>query len=246
MSGTPDRRRRLILDAVAALTALAHGERTVGAGTPGEHVEPDDFAEIVTHVLASVAANVGGVEELLAGRPGSWEADGVRDLLGQQVGDRFDLLLSFRTEPVRVGFTAADAFCRFGLDHLYEAAVEELGERAAGASGLDDAARAEAELEAVDRLYRQDLAVYWGAFQRAVREKAGRAVWGAFEVHFVHPADGRWEDDDPVADQLVEHALRITPLPMTGEPPDWGEGSPAASLRRAGVTYTARAEAAAA
>jgi hypothetical protein len=37
--------------------------------------EPADFAEFLTLAVASTAANVGGVEELLAGRPGSWEAD---------------------------------------------------------------------------------------------------------------------------------------------------------------------------
>lgn len=49
--------------------------------TEQEVVEPVDFAEIACHVLTAVAANVGSVEDLLAGRPGSWEADLVRQIV---------------------------------------------------------------------------------------------------------------------------------------------------------------------
>ena len=70
-----------VRDAIAALTAAARGTPTIGAGTPYEHTEPIDFAAIACHVLTAVAANVGGVEELLAGRPGSWEADYVRQIV---------------------------------------------------------------------------------------------------------------------------------------------------------------------
>jgi hypothetical protein len=59
-------------DAIAALTDAARGTRTIGAGTANEHSEPVDFGEIACHVLTAVAANVGGVERLLSGRPGSW------------------------------------------------------------------------------------------------------------------------------------------------------------------------------
>ena len=86
-------------DAIAALTAAARGTRTIGAGTPYEHTEPVDFAEIACHVLTAVAANVGGVEELLAGRPGSWEADYVRQIVHSTAGDRPDDLALWRTEP---------------------------------------------------------------------------------------------------------------------------------------------------
>ena len=58
-----------IADAIAALTAAARRERTIGAGTPNEHIEPVDFGEIACHVITAVAANVGGVEVLLSAAP---------------------------------------------------------------------------------------------------------------------------------------------------------------------------------
>ncbi len=53
-------REQSLVDAVTVLTAAA---RT-----------GSDFAEFLTHAVAGTAANLGGIEELLAGRPGSWEA----------------------------------------------------------------------------------------------------------------------------------------------------------------------------
>lgn len=89
-------------DAIAALTDAARGTRTIGAGTPNEHSEPVDFAEMACHVLTAVAANVGGVERLLSGRPGSWEADCVRRVVQSTVGDSAEDLLRWRTQPVAV------------------------------------------------------------------------------------------------------------------------------------------------
>jgi hypothetical protein len=50
--------------------------------------------------VAAAAANLGGIEELLAGRPGSWEADQVRTMLHSTVGCDDAQLLGHRTEPV--------------------------------------------------------------------------------------------------------------------------------------------------
>lgn len=86
-------------DAIAALTAAARGTRTIGAGTPHAHTAPVDFGEIARHVLTAVAANVGGVEGLLAGRPGSWEADYVRQIVHSTAGDRPEDLAPWQTEP---------------------------------------------------------------------------------------------------------------------------------------------------
>jgi len=97
MPSTPDP----IGDAIAALTAAARGTRTIGAGTSHAHTEPVDFGEIACHVLTAVAANVGGVEELLAGRPGSWEADYVRQIVHSTAGDRPEDLAPWRAKPSR-------------------------------------------------------------------------------------------------------------------------------------------------
>jgi hypothetical protein len=125
-----------IADAIAALTAAARRERTIGAGTPNEHIEPVDFGEIACHVITAVAANVGGVEVLLSGRPGSWEADYVRQIVQSTAGDDDTELLRYRTEPVRIEFDAEEAFDDFGLTGLYERDVDELATRSAAA---DDA-----------------------------------------------------------------------------------------------------------
>ena len=118
-----------IADAIAALTAAARRERTIGAGTPNEHTEPVDFGEIACHVITAVAANVGGVEALLAGRPGSWEADYVRQIVQSTAGDDDTELMRYRTEPVRIEVDVEDVFYEFGLTDLYDRDVDELGNR---------------------------------------------------------------------------------------------------------------------
>ncbi|WIE81297.1 GIY-YIG nuclease family protein [Curtobacterium sp. MCSS17_016] len=68
------------VDAVRTLTDLARRTRSRGGAQ-----EPIDFAAEAASVLTAVAANVGGVEQLLAGRPGSWEADLIRQLIAGTV-----------------------------------------------------------------------------------------------------------------------------------------------------------------
>ena len=95
--------------AIAALTEAARGARTVGAGTQHERSVPVDFGEIACHVLTAVAANVGGVERLLSGRPGSWEADYVRQIVLSTAGEGSQELLRWRTEVPRLSPTGGDA-----------------------------------------------------------------------------------------------------------------------------------------
>lgn len=78
----------------AAVDALTRAAR---ASRPGA-----DWAQFVTFALAGAAANMGGIEPALAGRPGSWEAAAVRGLLVAAVGDDEELLWTHRTEPVKV------------------------------------------------------------------------------------------------------------------------------------------------
>ena len=63
---------------------------------------PIDWAEFVTLALAGAAANVGSTEQILAGRPGSWEAERVRQTLQSTVGVDDEDLLRHRTEAVVV------------------------------------------------------------------------------------------------------------------------------------------------
>lgn len=94
-------RNRLWLTATAALTAAAK----LTHPTYGQL----DFADFVADALAAVTANVGGVEELLAGRAGSWEAALVDQLIGGTLGyDPDDAeLIRRRTEPVLVRLNVA-------------------------------------------------------------------------------------------------------------------------------------------
>ena len=89
-------RNRLWVTATAALTAAAKLTHPTGHQL--------DFADFLADALAAVTANLGGVEELLAGRSGSWEAALVDQLVNGTLGyDPTDAeLIRRRTEPVTV------------------------------------------------------------------------------------------------------------------------------------------------
>ena len=89
-------RDRLWLNVTAALTAAAKLSHPTQSRF--------DFAEFLADALAAVTANVGGVDWLLAGRPGSWQAGLIAQLVTRTLGDDPDLadLARRRTEPVTV------------------------------------------------------------------------------------------------------------------------------------------------
>lgn len=120
--------------AIRALTTAAHRRRLVGAGTPEEHNEPVDAAEMLCQVVTSVAANLGGVDQLLAGRPGSWEASYIGQIVTSTAGVDEQELMRWRTEPVRLEFDVEDAFMDLGIYQMYE-------EESAGAQDAYQAAR---------------------------------------------------------------------------------------------------------
>lgn len=237
----PASRADFIAQAIAALTAAAQTTRIIGQGTPNEHSEPADFAEIACHVLTSVAANVGSVETLLAGRPGSWEADYVRQIVQSTAGDEPDELLRWRTVPVRLAVDVEGAFDDFGLYELYEADREQAIEHEQDDSLTEEqAAEAGAITDAIDRLLEQDQAAYREAYIAAVRQAlTRRGLTADVEAVDQETESITW---DPFTEELHEHARATTPLPMTGEAPDWTDGTPADALRRAGLTYIARAQ----
>ena len=132
-----------------------------------------DFAEFVALVLAAAAANVGGIEELLAGRPGSWEAEHVRTLLTSTVGWDEEYLWAHRTEPLVVEVHVDHLLTELGIAGLYAESADELDRQAAriaDATGGEVAAR-EVEL---DRL---------AAMQEALEEQM-RAEWAAYGQAF--------------------------------------------------------------
>ncbi|WP_088284753.1 hypothetical protein [Kineosporia sp. A_224] len=89
--------------AVAVLTTACRLRfaRTHSDGTTASS-EPIDFADFLASVLAGVAANVGSMDRLVAGRPGSWEAGLVAQLVTGTVGEDEAWLYENRTEPVVV------------------------------------------------------------------------------------------------------------------------------------------------
>lgn len=102
--------RDVLDDAVRVLTDAARLTNQPVRQKPDGSWEPDldadgipiDWAAFVTTALAGAAANVGGIDAILAGRPGSWEAGVIRDALNAAVGhDEWDLW-RHRTEPVNV------------------------------------------------------------------------------------------------------------------------------------------------
>jgi hypothetical protein len=119
----------LLAQAVTALTAAARlswtdtdpdGQPVTGAA---------DWAEFVSLALAGAAANIGGIEAILAGRPGSWEADHVRDLLAATVGHDEQYLLEHRTEPVVVTLFVDEILNDQGVWESYVGAQQQLARR---------------------------------------------------------------------------------------------------------------------
>lgn len=101
----------VLRDAINVLTEASRLTNQPMRQTSSGQWEPDpdpraalaiDWAAFVTDALAGAAANAGGIDAILAGRPGSWEAAVVGDALRAAVGhDEWDLW-RHRTEPVTV------------------------------------------------------------------------------------------------------------------------------------------------
>ncbi|KDE97010.1 DNA-binding protein [Mycolicibacterium aromaticivorans JS19b1 = JCM 16368] len=131
----------VLRDAIAVLTEATHltNQPMRQDGSGGWEPNPDpraalpiDWAEFVTLALAGAAANAGGIEAILAGRPGSWEAERVRQTLQSTVFDDKDLI-RHRTEPVIVDLWVDSILSTLGdpTDDEYADAQVELDGRAA-------------------------------------------------------------------------------------------------------------------
>ena len=139
-NGTPRPYDEVLHDAIAALTEAAHlTNQPMRQNSSGQwEADPDpraalpiDWAEFVTHALAGAAANIGGTEQILAGRPGSWEAERVRQTLQSTVGADDEHLLQHRTEPVVIDLWVESILDRTNDTTYddYRAAETELSER---------------------------------------------------------------------------------------------------------------------
>lgn len=198
-------------DAITALTALARHTYTNGARL--------DFGDVMASILASTAANVGGIDYLLTGRPGSWEAGLVESLITGTVPE--EELLRYRTDPIVVPLHVAELVevqCQKGgyaeaLDRLYEAHQDD-----EDTTELD---RREAELyQRFATLFRD----YAASFQRSVTA-VGAALSVPVEICLnadVDPTSKWWQDDaprnpseygDPIAWRLWSQAFDALGVP---------------------------------
>mgnify|MGYP005810700721 CR=1 FL=1 len=130
----------VLADAISVLTEATRLTNQLSRRTDAGQWEPDpdpraavpiDWAEFVTLALAGAAANVGSIEEALAGRPGSWEAERVRQTLESTVLDDKDLL-RHRTEPVVIDLWVESILSYLGdsSDDEYNDATMEVDARA--------------------------------------------------------------------------------------------------------------------
>jgi hypothetical protein len=256
-------REDVMADAIRVLTEAARLTRPVlqrdetAAQAPGQSLwvdsggrEPADWAEFVSHALAGAAANMGGIEAILAGRPGSWEAESVRNLLASTVGHDEQYLLEHRTEPLVIELNVDELLVDLGAWNAYDDANRELVRlyNAIGIStatgtpgdsvtedalaGLEPASEEQerqadeiAELE--ERLEQQRLQD-WAAYGQALRAavEAGAARLTGLTVPVVVRVDldtfRRSDDRDVVTCGLAER-LRAAAIQVTPLP---GDGQP--------------------
>lgn len=193
-----------------------------------------DWAEFVTLALAGAAANAGGIENVLAGRSGSWEADHVRQLLISTVGGDEQQLREHRTEPVVVEVFVDEIMVDLGMWKAYDNAQQELTRRYADLASattaeqahepralalaqeqqLDELADLEERLEA-QRL--QDWAEYGQALktgiEAAARWRPGLRVPVVVNLDVeTFRADGD-DRSSGLEGQLLQEAIMSTPLP---------------------------------
>ena len=176
-------RARLRAQAIEALTAAVRLARPAVNGVGGD---PEDFAGFLAEVLASVAANVGSTWLVTAGRPGSWEAALVDQLLHGTVGDDPADLIRYRTEPVRVPLHVdllVDDYgaehdppivpIEYALDHVWPAWTAHGRDDLTTDEEIDAAWQAIQDDEAdVRARYRAAYTAYAQAFTAAVHEAA--------------------------------------------------------------------------
>ena len=101
--------------------------------------EQNDWAEFVSLALAGTASNAGGIEAVLAGRSGSWEAGYLRDLLLAVLGTEEAELWRHRTAPLRMTLYVDEilADVAFGAMQAYDEAADELQRRVEAAEQAD-------------------------------------------------------------------------------------------------------------
>lgn len=221
---------QVLTDAIRVLTEAARltratPHRSAHPDQPaGTAVEPIDWAEFATQALAGAAANIGGVDAVLAGRPGSWEADGLRTLLMSTVGHDEQDLLAHRTEPVVVGVFVNEILNDLRVWGRYDEAAQALVERAcavdATAADEEEQLDAIAEAEAGLELQRERVwAAYGDALRATIHTAAARRAGPTVPVQVdvdLHTFRSPCALDQPwgIAEELLEEAIAAVPVPV--------------------------------
>jgi hypothetical protein len=229
----------VLADAVRVLTEAARRTITWADRDGVEHRDQADFAEFVTHAVAGAAANLGSVEAVLAGRPGSWEAHHVRQRLHATVGYDEQYLLEHRTEPIVVRVHVDDILNDLGFWAMYNGAHEEIGRREDAIHARHDesghhgeyASGEQTTLDELDALHEalttqreREWAAYGEAFTANVH-RAAAELFPALRVPVQVIVELDWQNQLATDDEfngpewrLWETARLATPLPGTGIP----------------------------
>ena len=147
-----------------------------------DRTTPSDWAEFVTLALAGATANAGGIDAALNGRPGSWEAAGVRSLLESTIGPDEHDLWRHRTEPLAITLYVEDLVSeQTRMWEGYATAEREIQTMIEDA----EAANPQVDLETFNWIYRRTVDV------------AGET-----------PVIGPWEPVDPTAPAWTIEAWR--------------------------------------
>lgn len=235
-------------DFQVAATAVTRAVRAINAGQ-----RPGDGAEFITHLLATVAANLGSTGAVTAGRPGSWEAAGVEGLLHSTVGYNDEYLLTYRTEPIQIVVNSIYELDDLGMFEAYDASLNHIGHALFGDRWTPSRDRLTlAELEQIEdveyqfiQLEKRDRAEYRQRFTATVQarlEQLRAEDPSRYPEHLTITV--RYADDTNDTDQfpggrspdltdgwgidlasiLYAHARETTPLPGTDTAPTWTPG----------------------
>ena len=156
-------------------------------------------------------------------------------------GDNRDLWRA-RAEPVVLHLDAEAVFIDLGLytlaDDEHDLARARALDPTLTAAERDEAAALE---EAIDELVEDDLDAYTAAYAATARQVLAE-LDVAVPVRVVRLGESVTAPapEQPVVERLHDVVRARTPLPGTGQAPDWSSGTPADAARRAGATYTAR------
>jgi hypothetical protein len=219
-------------DAVAALTAAARA-----AWGHAGHTDAD-LAALVGYVVTCTAANLGGVDVLVARRPDSPAALLVGQLVAATTAqDRSgrpaagisddEVLGCYRTEPLRVPVDPEWFGWEHGAAARHERAVDRVWDRLSDC--VDDPAAAadlDRRLRALRRRHLADLDRYVARFRREA-ERAATEARVTTGVELV-PRDLMVPPVDEVAERVAATARARTPLPAR-----WRTSTAAHQVRRA-------------